>query len=230
MTRTLARCGLLLVALCSGATAHAALRSPQVPVSGTSLQTFFNSHSQAINVNTDQLDLQSVSFAADASLSMSFPFPNSASVTVGLYNAGFAVPPLYQCFPGAATNGWTAVASFRNAPTRVVVSLFDAGSAFQGSTTYLAGPPDRTNMGLYLQQGPADGGLTFYSQDVRNAGGARLLAFTSTGGLAGGTWLAWETGAGPGGDFADFVALVNLSGAPVPVSHTDWGTLKQRFH
>lgn len=210
----------------AAATAHAALRSPQIPVSGTALQTFFNSKGQSINVNTDQQDLQTVSFAADATLSFGTEFPNGASATLGLYNAGFATPPLYQVFPGAASDGWSAIASFRTGPTRVVVSLFDAASAFQGSTTYLAGPPDRTNMGLYLQ---APAGSTFYSQDSRNADGARLLAFAATGGLAGGTWLAWETGAGPGGDFADFVTLVNISSGPVPVSRTDWGRLKARF-
>jgi hypothetical protein len=70
----------------------------------------------------------------------------------------------------------------------------------------------------------------FYTQDARNPGGtARILAYNATGSANGWTWFACETGAGPGGDYADFIALVNLSLAPVPVSRTDWGTLKRRF-
>lgn len=226
LRRILPATSLLAFALAATA-AHAALRSPQIPVSGTALQTFLTSQGQTINVNTDQLELQTMSFAADATVSMGLSSPNNAGATVGLYNAGFAVPPLYQIFPGAAVGGWFAQASFRTAPTRVVVSLFDASSAFQGSTTYLAGPPDRTFMGLYVQQ---SGGTVSYTQDARNAGGeARILAYAATGAKAGLTWFACEFGPGAGGDFADFITLVNLTGAPVPVSHTNWGTLKSRF-
>jgi hypothetical protein len=219
-----------VLALALGATAaHAALRSPQIPVSGTALQAFFTSQGQSINVSTDQLDLQAVSLPADAGIEIGPPSPaNSSGSAFGVYNAGFAVPPLYQVFPGSATNGWFSVFSFRTAPTRLVVSLFDASSAFQGSTTYLAGPPDHTNMGFYLQQSAAAGGLTFYSQDERN-GGARLLVFNGTGTHAGATWLAWETSAGPGGDFADSIWLFPYAFAPVPVLRTDWGALKSRF-
>ena len=227
LRRLLPATSLLALALAATA-AHAALRSPQIPVSGTALQAFFTSQGQAINVSTDQVDLQTVSFPAGATLEIHVAFVDPGSSTFGLYNAGFAIPPLYQIFPGAATNGWFAMASFRTAPTRVVVSLFDASSAFQGSVTYLSGPPDPAYMGLYLQQSPAAGGLTFYSQDPRN-GGARLLAFNGTGTRAGATWLAWETGAGPGGDFADSIWLFPYAFAPVPVSHTDWGMLKSRF-
>ena len=227
MPRRLLPATVVGLGLLNAAAAHAALRSPQIAVSGTALQTFFTSRGQAINVNTDQIDLQTVSLAGNASVQVDAPIASTAaSEVLGLYNTSLAVPPLYQVFPGAASSGWVAVASFRTAPTRVVVSLFDAGSAFQGSSTYLAGPPDPAFTGFYLQQ--AQGGVA-YSQDARNAAGARLLTFNSTGALAGGTWLAWETGAGPGGDFADSIWLIGSAFAPVPVVHTDWGTLKQRF-
>jgi len=215
----------LALVLLSAPLAHAALRSPQIPVSGTALQAFFTSHGQAINVSTDQIDLQAVSLPADASIQLGAPFVGAGSETQGIYNAAVAAPPLYQVFPGAASNGWIAVMSFRTAPIRVVVNLFDAGGALQGTNTYLGA--DRTNLGFYLQQ-PSPGGV-LYSQDARNAGGARLLTFGSTGALAGGTWLAWETGAGPGGDFADSIWLIGYAFAPVPVLRSDWGTLKRRF-
>jgi hypothetical protein len=103
----------------------------------------------------------------------------------------------------------------------------DASNTFQGSTSYVAGPPDASAFGFYDQL-PA--GTAFYTQDARNSGGtARILAYNGTGSRLGWTWFACETGAGPGGDYADFIALVNLSLAPVPVLKTDWRTLKQRF-
>ena len=45
-------------------TSHAALRSPQVPVSGSALQFFFASQIQAINAVGSQLDAQSFSVLA----------------------------------------------------------------------------------------------------------------------------------------------------------------------
>jgi len=92
----------------------------------------------------------------------------------------------------------------------------------------VSSPPDPTYTGLYLMQSPGEGGLTFYSQDERN-GGARLLAYNGTGVRAGATWLAWETGAGPGGDYADSIWLFPFAFTPVPVQRTEWGTLKRRF-
>ena len=222
---------ILAAALClaTAVPAHAVLRSPQIPVSGTALQTFFTSKGQAINVSSDQLDLQTLSFPAGATLELHAAIVDPGSSVLGLYNAGLATPPLYQVFPGASTDGWYAVASFRTAPTRLVVSLWDSNAAFVGSTTYLAGPPDPTYMGLYLQEPPVAGGGVLYSQDARNADGARLLSFSGTNVYTGYTWLAWETGAGPGGDFADSIWLFPYALAPVPVQRTDWGTLKRRF-
>jgi hypothetical protein len=216
----------ILLMILTSAIAHAAARVPQIPVSGTALQAFFTAHGQAINVNTDQLDLQTVSLPSNASIQITAPLvPNASSETFGFYNSSLATPPLYQVFPGAAINGWFAACSFRTAPMRLVVNLFYANSALQGTNTYLGADP--ANLGFYLQE---SGGSVFYSQDARNAAGARLLAFTSTGALAGGTWFAWETSAGPGGgDYADSIWLVGYAFAPVPVLHSDWGTLKRRF-
>jgi hypothetical protein len=205
----------------------AAPRVPQVPVSGSALSTFFASQGQTIDVDTQQLDLQTLSVPPTAGFEVRVFGPELATTTLGAYGTALASPPLYTIAPAAASTGWYEVAAFRTAPTRLVVSLFDAGDAFQGNTTYLAGPPDPSAFGFYDQ---AAGGATFYTQDVRNPSGeAKILAYNGTGARTGWTWFACETGAGPGGDYADFIALVNLSLAPVPVSHTDWGTLKQRF-
>ena len=207
------------------ASARAGLRSPQVPVSGSALATFFASQGQTIDVNADQLDLQSVSFAADATCRLD-TFGES-TITAGNYNAaGPANPALYQTIPGAAPAEWFSVLSFRTQPARLVVTMFDGNLSPVGApSTYLGA--DRTNLGFYFMQNP--GGSVFYSQDARNPDGAHILMYNGTGARAGSTWLVCETGPGPGGDFADSVVLLGLPLAPVPVAHTNWGTLKQRF-
>src|SRR5436190_7064945 len=104
--------------------ASAALRSPQVTVNGGTLQGYLNSVGESINVLTDQQNIQR--WAATVSNNSTFTIQvelagNAGTNTYGLYNASLAAPPLYQVFPGAATSGWFAVASFRTAPVRVVV-------------------------------------------------------------------------------------------------------------
>lgn len=211
---------LLLLAL--ALPASAALRVPQVPVSGTALQSFFSAQGQAIDVNTAQQDLQRFSVPNDIGFQVN-EF-GSSSAGFGVYNAADANPALYLAFPGSAAPGWFVVASFRTSPIRLVVNLFDASSTFMGSTTYLGA--DHADFGFYVQ----DAGGTFYSQDERNPGGApKILAFNGTGAHAGSTWFACETSAGPGGDFADVIVLLGTAPTPVPVLHASWGALKQRF-
>jgi hypothetical protein len=214
--------------------ASAALRSPQVVINGGSLQGYLNSVGESINVLTDQQNIQR--WLATVSNNSTFTIQvelagNAAGNTYGIYNASLAVPPLYQCFPGAATNGWSCVASFRTAPTRLIVNLFDNSAAFQGSTTYLAGPPDRNDFGFYLQQPPGLG-LVFYSQDARNPGSlAQMVTFAGTGINSGSWWLCMEDldpAQGSDRDFDDAVLFLE-SINPTPVAKTSWGELKARF-
>ena len=216
-----------LVALAGSASA--ALRVPQVPVLGGGLQGYLNSQGEAINVLTDQNAAQR--WAATVSNNSTFTIQvelagNAAANTIGLYNASLAAPPLYQVFPGAATSQWFAVASFRSAPIRVVVNLFDASAAIQGTTTYLGA--DRNDFGFYLQ-GP---GGTFFTQDARNPGGAvQALTYAGTGINTGSWWLCFEdTGLGAGSDLDyDDCVLFLESVNPTPVNKTTWGSLKARF-
>ena len=203
--------------------AAAALRSPQVPVAGGALATFFASQGQAINPATDQQDLQQLSVAPGTGFGFIAHGPD-VTADAGVYNTLLASPPLYQVWPGAAEPGWFTVCSFRTAPIRLVVNLFDEQSAIQGSTTYLGADPSA--FGIY---GLGAGG-TVYQQDARNPlGAARILTYSGTGAQQGSTWFAIETGSTTGGDFADLILLVNLALAPVDVEHTSWGTLKRRF-
>jgi hypothetical protein len=221
--------GLLALVAFAGAASAAALRAPQVAVGGATLQGVLNGFGEsAINVNTDQVAVER--WASTVSNNSTFTIQVelagfAASNNYGLYNAGAAVPALYQVFPGAAAPGWFAVASFRTLPTRVVVNLFDNNVSFVGQNTYLGA--DKNDFGFYLD-GP--GGL-FYTQDSRNAGGlAQALTFSGTGVNSGSWWLCWEDlpRASSDGDYDDAVLFLE-SVNPTPLNKTSWGALKSRF-
>ena len=203
--------------------AQAALRQPQVSVSGTALATFFTSQGQSINVNTDQLDVQQLSVTGTAPFEVRL-LRSSSGTSLGVHNAAPANPKLYPLFQGLATTGWYAQCTFQSNPTRLAVSVFDANNTPQGTASYNGA--DRSAFSIY----DASTAGTFYLKDSRNAGGvAKILAFSGTGARAGWTWFACETSAGPGGDYADFVALVNLSSVTTPTMQTAWGRLKQLY-
>jgi len=213
----------LVALLATGASA--ALRVPQVAVAGGTLQGYLNSVGESINVLTDQDATQTwqstVSGNSTATLMIELS-GDAALNSIGLYNAGNPAPPLYQVFPGAASAGWFAVASFETAPTRVVVNLFDNFANLMGTNTYLGA--DASNFGYYLQG--ASGGV-FYTQDARNPGAApHALTYAGTGVNSGQWWLCWEDGTDQ--DFDDAVLFLE-SIAPTPVAKTTWGALKRRF-
>jgi hypothetical protein len=216
----------VIALLASGASA--ALRSPQVPVAGGSLQGYLNSVGESINVLTDQNAVQTwqTTVSNNSTFTLMIELAgNAASNNIGIYNASLGAPPLYQVFPGAATNDWFATCSFRTAPVRVVVNLFDNNAILQGQNTYLGA--DKDNFGYYLQ-GP--GGL-FYTQDARNGGGdPQAVTYAGTGNNSGQWWLAFEDTpyAGSDHDFNDAVLFLE-SVNPTPVSKTTWGALKVRF-
>lgn len=208
--------------------ASAAFRLPQEPVLGGGLQGYLNGVGESINVNADQNAAQR--WTATVSNNSTFTVQielagNAALNNIGIYNASAVAPALYQVFPGAATSGWFAVASFRTAPVRVIVNLFDASASIQGTTTYLGA--DKTDFGYYLQ-GP---GGTFYTQDARNpAGAAQALTYAGTGINSGSWWLCFEDVplAGSDQDYDDAVLFLE-SVNPTPVSKTTWGSVKARF-
>src|SRR6516162_11292996 len=111
----------VLMMILTSAIAHAAARNPQIPVSGTALATFFASQGQAIDVDNQQLDLQTQSVPVPTAFEVHTFL--SGTATAGIYNATASLPPLYQVFPGAAATGWFAAASFRDSPMRLVVNL-----------------------------------------------------------------------------------------------------------
>ena len=226
-----------LLGLCLAATLHpraaqAALRSPQVPVLGTVLQSYFTSVGDVIDVNTDQVDIQRFAprdlakptYAVQIELSQ-----KTAGVSVGVYNASDTSPVLYPLFPSESAPLWFCVASFQTAPARLVVSLFDANATFRGTTTHLGA--DKNDFAFYLS-GPEG---VFYTQDVRNPGSnAQWLTFGGTGIKAGSWWLAAEAAsiAGGGSDqgFDDAVLFYEIPPCFCSeVQRASWSALKSRF-
>ena len=221
----------LLVALVATATftatAHAALRSPQVPVVGGGLQAYLNSVGESINVNTDQDATQTWSHTASGTTTYTIQFqssPNAAVQQFGLYNASAVIPPLFFLMSGSVGPLGFSTATFK--PGNIlVVNRFDALGNFLSTTTF--GGVDPTNFGFYL----STPGGTAFTQDSRNPGGlARAITFQGTGQNAGTWWLCWDelTAGGQDQDYDDLVILME-SVNPTPVSKTSWGSLKARF-
>ena len=206
------------------------LRSPQVPVSGSALQTFLNLTGESIVVGQDQFigELLSSSVSNNSTYTIQFELTrDTTGAVVGLYNGHDATPTLMPVFPANATTGWFAVTSFRSPPTRGIVNVFDGNATLVGSSTYLGA--DRNAIGFYVS-GPRG---TFYSQDSRNPdGAAQLLFYRGTGLNTGSVWIAFEEQplAESARDFNDHVLFVEtIFGSLVPTLHSSWGQLKQRF-
>jgi hypothetical protein len=210
--------------------AHAfTLRSPQLVIpptssDGTTLQQYLNSIGQTINVETDQLDAQ-VWNASGISPTFNLLIElagYAASNNLGVYNSNAGgTPTLFQLFPGAASAGWFVNVHFGGG--NLTVDLYDAGSVFQGSTTYSG--VDASSFGFYLQ-GP---GGTFYSQDYRNGGGKpQMLTYAGTGVYASQWFECFEDlpmCCGSDGDFQD--AILRLQSVnPTPTVRKSWGDLK----
>ncbi len=208
--------------------ADAALRVPQVPVLGGSLQAYLNGVGESINVLTAQDATQTWSHTTSGTTTYTVMIelsPNAAINSFGLYNGGAVIPPLFLLISGPVVPQGFSTATFQ--PGNIlVVNRFDDNGNFLSSTTF--GGVDPTNFGFYLSTPNG----TFFTQDGRNPGGkAQALAFQGTGANAGTWWLAWEensVAAGADQDFDDCVVLME-SVNPTPVSKTSWGQLKARF-
>src|ERR1051325_4134473 len=107
--------GLIALAAVAG-TASAALRSPQVPVAGGTLQGYLNSVGESINVLTDQQAI--FEWASTVSSTSTFTIQvelsgDAGANPIGLYNPSAVPTLLYLVYPGVATIWLYAVASFR---------------------------------------------------------------------------------------------------------------------
>lgn len=208
------------------------LRSPQVAVGGTGLQAFLDSRDANVDVGAAQAVGELLRSGVDPPLTYSLLIELSQTaggVEVGVYNGHDVNPTPMPIFGPTAGPGWFAVVSYRNSPTRILVSVFDSTASARGSTTYPGG--DRDAVGFYVS-GP---GGTFYSQDHRNLSGApQCLTFVGTGIHTDELWFTFEDQplVHADHDFDDCVLWVRNNssrGLLVETQHTSWGRLKQRF-
>ena len=210
--------------------AAAARRNPQVPISGTALEAFFNSQGEAINAAQDQVagELFFAIVGNNSTFTLQVEMElDAGNVESGIYGGHEANPVLIPVFMPGAHAGSFGVVSFRTNPTRFIVNRFDETAAFLGSTTYPGG--DRKGIGWYVR-GPLG---PFYSQDARNVGGApQVLYYQGTGINAGSWWVTAETSpAGAGNaDYADIVWLFDGGFLSLVDTHPlRWAQLKARF-
>ena len=203
-------------------------RSPQTQVNGTGLRDYLVSVGETIDPGRDQVvvDLFASTVSSNTTFSVQIEIARREdSAGIGFFNGHDVAPALMNIFPPEARKGWFAVLSYRSAPIRGVVSLFDENAAFLGTRTYLGA--DRNALGIYF----SDPGGTRYSQDARNPGGeARVLFYKGTGINTGIAWIAMETGSSADDDFDDDVLIIETYPSYLtPVRHTRWAELKARF-
>jgi len=232
MKRAATTMSILLVALVATAAltvrADAALRVPQVPVLGGTLQAYLTVADGGINVLTDQEDTQAWTKTVSNTTTYTIQLqnsPNAAAHSFWLYNSTEAVPTLRLILNGTAGVLGFSTATFQ-AGGNLTVNRFDSIGNFLSSTVYAGVDP---NGFAFALSGPNG---TFYTQDARNPGGtAQALAYRGTGANLGTWWLCWEESSvatGSDQDFDDLVLLME-SVNPTPVSNTSWGQLKARF-
>lgn len=206
------------------------LRVPQIPVSGTGLQGYFGSMGESIDVQQAQVDAQLMQMYLVTNSPYTIQLEvglKEPGVSLGLYDGSTLTESFVELFPAASGPGWFAIVSFRVAPSRIVVNLFDSNAALVSARTILGG--NRQAIGFYVQ-GP-DG--VSYSQDARNPGGAaQVLLYRGTGINSGFMWIAFEASAranGADGDFDDAVLFMDKNQFVGPVHRTSWANLKERF-
>lgn len=208
--------------------AHAALRAPQVPVLGGTLQGYLTSVGESINVLTDQDATQSWAHTTSATTAFTIQVENSINANLNsfsIYNSNAGVPSLFLLLPGSALPQAFATGTFL-AGNILRVNRFDDNGILTSTQNFAGIDPTGFSFAI---QGPNG---TFYTQDARNPGGnAQALTFPGTGANAGTWWLCFEESsiaAGSDRDFDDCVMLME-SVNPTPVSSTSWGQVKRRF-
>jgi len=207
------------------------LRSPQVQVDGTALQSVFQQYNVSINPSQSQIDRARIGTYSILGTFADFEFDLLTPVgadTFGVYDAASAITLRLPLFPPGAGPGWYAFVVPRHSPPGTIVSVFDQNFMLRSNLRYAV--VDSANVGLYLDT-PA---TTYYSEDGRNPGREPHLLLYDDPNHFGpdGAYIACEDqppGGGTPGEFADVVVYWSLPYID-PVQHSTWAALKQRFH
>ena len=228
---------LLLTALVVLAMESRPAHSETRPVAFASgpLQGYFNSLSELIDVLNAQVpeaECWGSTISGNSAVTLMLELADDADGNIiGVYDAGLDVlgeGNHYPIFPGSASAGHFAVASFRTGPNRLIVNLFDQNAQLVGAPVTYPGVSIQ-DFGYYIQNSTTGRG---YSQEARNAGAeARVLVYKGVGVNVGNWWLCFEDKKDQEGiarDFDDAVLFVE-SINPTAVSKTTWGALKSRF-
>lgn len=233
MNRSATTFSVLMAALVATAAfsvpSFAALRAPQVPVLGGTLQSYLTSIGESINVATQQEDIQVWAHTTSATTGFTIMVENTGNAalnSINMYNASApGVPPFYLLLPGNLTQDAFATGTFL-AGNQLRVNRFDSNALLVSTQVYNGVDPSGFSFAI---DGPSG---TFYAEDSRNPGGkAQALAYPGNGANTGTWWLCFEessVAAGSDQDFDDSVILME-SVNPTPVSRTSWGQLKARF-
>ncbi len=204
-------------------------RSPQVIVSGGTLQTYLNGKGESINVGSDQVDIQTwkSTISGNSALTLQISLGGVGGNEIGLYGA-HSHATRFPIFPATAPAGWFAVVSLRSVAPKLIINLFDEVGQHQTRTAVTNFEID--NFGYYIKN--VDNGVG-HTEDGHNPNNSpSALTYAGTGDNTGCWWLCFEDRLyGDGGrdnDFDDAVLLLE-SVNPTPVTKTTWASVKARF-
>jgi hypothetical protein len=228
----------LLLAAVVPATAIAALRSPQVPVTGSELQDFFDIHNPGLNVATDQ-DVTNSWQKSGSGLTTVTLQAEDAEGSEDLNAIGF-----YNTFDGARFELWDGNADPDAASViqfltgnQFIIHKYNSDGSANGDVPGSGVEPN--GFGFYLEKTdvavpPADpkDSFSWTTDSINKAFAARALVFQGTGAHANGWWVCIEDGRAQNADeiddFNDAIILVETI-AVSPVTKATWATVKARF-
>ena len=236
---TLAILILMAAAATLPATATAALRAPQVPLSGGNLQDLMNSLNPGTVVTGllgEQEDIQR--WTVNLSGTLYFKLlkeaggvqqVNTGNNVLGLYNSHNPYPAqTFAILPKTAVPGWYATGTF-DTDDGLVVSRFDENDVPQGQSEYVG--VNRETFSYFVENDGTKG----LGQDFLNPfQQVRVLVFAGKGINAGGWFLCFEDGLNDNGgaesqDFDDAIVFLSTVNPATPALRTTWGSLKSRF-
>ncbi len=202
-----------------------------VHVDTPTLQTYFTSIGQTIDVQADQAPIALWTTSPSNNSTFTFKLETTLGNAVGLYNGGMCASE-YELFPAEATAGWFAVTSFDvGAKGRVVVNLFDNMALLRSSTVYTGVNSDA--FGFFVHPlGWFHPDNCYHSEDHENglAQTPQMLVFPATGRGAGSWWLAIQSNSNLNTPTSFSDALVFLESVNItPAVPATWGTIKRMY-